>query len=136
MKLRTPLNVIFGSAQMIELYSKNNIICKNTKIIGKYSKSRKQNSYRMLRLVNNLIDLTKIDSGFLKLNMQNYNIVNIVEDITLSVAEYIESKNINIVFDTDVEEKYMACDVDMIERIILNLLSNADKFTPLRAIYV
>lgn len=129
-ELRTPLNVIFSSAQIIELYSQNNNNNENCKNILKYSKSLKQNCNRMLRLVNNLIDLTKIDSGFLKLNMQNHNIVNIVEDITLSVAEYIENKNINLIFDTDIEEKYMAFDVDMIERIILNLLSNAVKFTP------
>lgn len=129
-ELRTPLNVIFSSAQIIELYSQNNNNNENSKNILKYSKSLKQNCNRMLRLVNNLIDLTKIDSGFLKLNMQNHNIVNIVEDITLSVAEYIENKNINLIFDTDIEEKYMAFDVDMIERIILNLLSNAVKFTP------
>lgn len=129
-EFRTPLNVIFGCAQIIELYAQNNTICENKTSISKYSRSLKQNCNRMLRLVNNLIDLTKIDSGFLRLNMQNYNIVSIVEDVTLSVAQYIESKNINLVFDTDVEEKYMACDVDMIERIILNLLSNAVKFTP------
>jgi len=129
-ELRTPLNVIFSSAQIIELYAQNNTNCENNKNILKYSRSLKQNANRMLRLVNNLIDLTKIDSGFLKLNMQNHNIVNIVEDITLSVAEYIENKNISLVFDTDIEEKYMAFDVDMIERIILNLLSNAVKFTP------
>lgn len=90
----------------------------------------KQNCYRMLRLVNNLIDLTKIDSGYLKLNLKNQEVISIVEDIILSVAEYIESKNISIQFDTEVEEKYMACDEDIIERVILNLLSNAVKFTP------
>lgn len=129
-ELRTPLNVIFSSAQIMELYVENNKVCENTKNIAKYSKSLKQNCYRMLRIVNNLIDLTRIDSGFFKLNMQNHNIVNVVEDITLSVAEYIQNKNVNLIFDTDVEEKYMAFDVDMIERIILNLLSNAVKFTP------
>lgn len=129
-ELRTPLNVIFGTAQIIELYSQNDTICENKKNIARYSKSLKQNCYRMLRLVNNLIDLTKIDSGFLKLNIQNHNIVSVVEDVTLSVAEYIESKNINIQFDTDVEEKYSAFDTDAIERIMLNLLSNAVKFTP------
>jgi PAS domain S-box-containing protein len=129
-ELRTPLNVIFGAVQLIEYYSESDTVCENKKNVAKYSKSMRQNCYRMLRLVNNLIDLTKLDSGFLKLNLQNYNIVSIVEDITLSVAEYIESKNINILFDTEVEEKYLACDVDMIERIMLNLLSNAVKFTP------
>jgi PAS domain S-box-containing protein len=129
-ELRTPLNVIFGAVQLIEYYSDNNTVCENRQTIAKYSKSMRQNCYRMLRLVNNLIDLTKIDSGFLKLNLQNHNVVNVVEDITLSVAQYIESKNINIEFDTEVEEKYLACDADMIERIMLNLLSNAVKFTP------
>jgi PAS domain S-box-containing protein len=129
-ELRTPLNVIFGAVQLIEYYAESNTVCENRKNVAKYSKSMRQNCYRMLRLVNNLIDLTKLDSGFLKLNLQNHNIISIVEDITLSVAEYIESKNINIQFDTEVEEKYLACDADMIERIMLNLLSNAVKFTP------
>jgi PAS domain S-box-containing protein len=129
-ELRTPLNVIFGAVQLIEYYSQNNSICENRQNITKYSKSMRQNCYRMLRLVNNLIDLTRLDSGFLKLNLQNHNIINIIEDITLSVAQYIESKNINIEFDTETEEKYLACDADMIERIMLNILSNAVKFTP------
>jgi PAS domain S-box-containing protein len=129
-ELRTPLNVIFGAIQLIEYYSENNSVVENKQNITKYSKSMRQNCFRMLRLVNNLIDLTRIDSGFLKLNLQNNNIINIVEDITLSVAQYIENKNINIEFDTEVEEKYLACDADMIERIILNILSNAVKFTP------
>jgi PAS domain S-box-containing protein len=129
-ELRTPLNVIFGAVQLIEYYTKSNKVYENRGNIAKYSKSMRQNCYRMLRLVNNLIDLTKLDSGFLKLNLQNHNIITIVEDITLSVAQYIESKNINIEFDTEMEEKYIACDADMIERIMLNILSNAVKFTP------
>lgn len=129
-ELRTPLNVIFGAVQLIEYYSENKIIWENSTNITKYSKSMRQNCYRMLRLVNNLIDLTKLDSGFLQLNLHNYNIVSVVEDITLSVAQYIESKNISIEFDTEIEEKFMACDTDIIERVILNLLSNAVKFTP------
>jgi signal transduction histidine kinase len=65
----------------------------------------------------------------LKLNLKNYDIVNVVEDIALSVADYVEDKGIELIFDTDVEEKRMAVDVDKIERVILNLLSNAIKFT-------
>jgi len=52
-----------------------------------------------------------------------------VEDITLSVAEYIENKGLSLIFDTEIEELVMACDPDKIERIILNLISNAVKFT-------
>jgi signal transduction histidine kinase len=89
----------------------------------------KQNCYRLLRLINNLIDITKIDSGFINLNLQNKNIVEVIENVTLSTVEYVESKCRTIIFDTDVEEKIMAFDPEKIERIILNLISNAVKFT-------
>jgi signal transduction histidine kinase len=61
--------------------------------------------------------------------MQNQNIVKIVEDITMSIVGFTDMKGINLLFDTDIEEKVIACDVDKIERIILNLISNAIKFT-------
>jgi len=61
--------------------------------------------------------------------MTNCNIVEVVEEITLSVAQYINNNNINLIFDTDVEEKILACDPDKMERIMLNLLSNCLKFT-------
>jgi len=95
----------------------------------KYNGMMKQNSYRLIRLINNLIDITKIDSGFTSMTWQNVNIVKIVEDITLSVASFIESKQIELIFDTDIEEKFTACDTNKIETIIFNLLSNATKFT-------
>ncbi|WP_251861166.1 ATP-binding protein [Clostridium sp. Marseille-Q2269] len=125
-ELKTPLNVIFTAVQILDLYKKDE------KSHGKkeqYIKVIKQNCYRLMRLINNLLDTTKLDSGYLKLNLVNCNVVNLIEEITLSVVYYAESKNINIVFDTDVEEKIMAVDPDKIERIVLNLLSNAIKFT-------
>lgn len=79
--------------------------------------------------MNNLIDISKSDVGYLKLNMHNFNIVSIIEDITLSVCEIYKINGIRIVFDTNTEEKIMAIDCDKIERIMLNLLSNAVKFT-------
>jgi signal transduction histidine kinase len=56
--------------------------------------------------------------------------VNVVEEIVISVVDYVESKGISITFDTEIEEKVMAFDIDAMERIILNLLSNSIKFTP------
>lgn len=95
----------------------------------KYVKMMKQNCNRLLKLVNNIVDITRIDSGFMKMNMRNENIVSVIEDITQSVAEYSNSMGISLIFDTDIEEKIIACDADKIERVILNLLSNALKFT-------
>nr|WP_274601624.1 HAMP domain-containing sensor histidine kinase [Clostridium rhizosphaerae] len=62
--------------------------------------------------------------------MNSYNIVEIIENITLSVVPYAEQKGIEVIFDTDFEEKFITCDEEKIERILLNLLSNSIKFTP------
>lgn len=128
-ELKTPLNVILSALQIMDLYNKYDKNLSAYYNCLKYQKIMRQNCYRLLRLINNLIDLSKIDSGFLELHLKNYNIINLVEDITLSVADYIGSKGINLIFDTDAEEKIIACDGDKIERIMLNLLSNAVKFT-------
>jgi two-component system CheB/CheR fusion protein len=128
-ELRTPLNVIMSTLQLLIIH-KENI---DTKVLPekqeRYFNIMKQNCYRQLRLVNNMIDITKIDSGYFEINQQNHNIVSVIENITLSVSEYIKSKGLELVFDTDVEERIIACDLDSFERIMLNLLSNAVKFT-------
>ncbi|AJA47342.1 sensor histidine kinase ResE [Clostridium pasteurianum DSM 525 = ATCC 6013] len=126
-ELRTPLNILLSSLQVLNLYL-NKKPC-DIKSSQKYTNIMKQNCFRLLRLINNLLDITKIDSGFYQLNLYNHDIVSIVEDITLSVADYLKDKKINIIFDTDIEEKIIACDEEKIERIILNLLSNSIKFT-------
>lgn len=126
-ELRTPLNLILSTLQLLDFKVENGTLelvhmRKNNRII-------QQNCYRLLRLINNLIDITKIDSGYFSINLKNHNIINVIEETALSVAEYVKNKDIQLLFDTDAEEKIMACDPDQIERIVLNLLSNAVKFT-------
>lgn len=116
-----------GTTQLVRKKIDNNSL--NIENLSKHIDTIKQNSYRLLRLVNNLIDISRIDIGYYNLQPSNYNIVSVVEDITLSVADYIEDKNINLIFDTDTEEVMTSCDPDKIERVILNLLSNAIKYT-------
>jgi len=129
-EFKTPLNVIFSAIQILGLTENVDLPSSFEVKLNKYLRLIKQNCYRLLRLVNNLIDLSKADSGYLKPNMRNYNIINIVENVTLSVVDYAENRDIELIFDTDTEEKIMAVDDEKIERIILNLLSNAIKFTP------
>lgn len=128
-ELRTPLNVILSTLQLLDIYVKNNNVYNKENKFKKYNNIMKQNCYRQLRLVNNMIDITKLDAGFFELNLQNCNIINVVENVTLSVSEYIKNKSIDLIFDTDTEECTIACDPDKIERIMLNLLSNSIKFT-------
>ena len=128
-ELRTPLNIILGTIQMFNVYLKDNLEVDRGQVRKKID-MQVQNCYRLLRLVNNLIDISKIDTGKLQISMSRCDIIQIVEAITLSVAEYVEDKGIHLVFDTDIEERIIKCDLDAIERIVLNLLSNAIKFTP------
>ncbi|HHW00454.1 MAG TPA: PAS domain S-box protein [Clostridiaceae bacterium] len=126
-EFKTPLNVILSAIQLMKSQMDFDLY---TSSMRKCIKAIQQNCFRLLRLVNNLIDITKIDSNYFEFTPQNYNIVELVENITMSVVDYAKNKNITIIFDTNVEEKIIACDPDHIERVMLNLLSNAIKFTP------
>jgi signal transduction histidine kinase len=128
-ELKTPLNVIFSIAQLFEFYITNHIMEDTTGKISKGIHTMKQNCYRLTRLISNIVDMSKLESGFVTLNLSNNNIVDVAEEIVQSVAEYVQDRGMHIVFDTDVEEKIIACDPYKIERILLNLISNAIKFS-------
>lgn len=127
-ELRTPINAVLCSIQLLELERNRDFGC--FKAHEKTLAIMKQNCMRLLRLVNNYIDITKIDTGFQKLQLKNVDIVPLVEEIVMSVSDYAKQKGIQLIFDTNVEEQAVACDPEKIERIVLNLLSNAVKFTP------
>ena len=125
-EFRTPINIILSVIQL--LLSNNNEI--NNKLNYKsYLPILKQNSYRLLRLVNNSIDAARLSNNFYDLKLKNYNIISVVEDITMYALRCLKETKRNIIFDTDEEEVILACDLDKIEKIILNLISNAIKFS-------
>lgn len=128
-ELRTPLNIFYSTVQLLDrIYLKDD---REFKLIyKKYKKTLHINCKRMLRLVNNIVDISKIETGTLNARFDNYNIVAVVEDVTLSVVNYAKLKNINIQFDTNTEENVTKCDPNLLERVMLNLLSNAIKFSP------
>ena len=127
-ELKTPINVIYSGVQMItmdlQLPNENKILRSKA-----YLKTMKKNCLRIIRLINNFLDTTKLESGSIKLSKRNSDIVYTIENIVQSVASYLKDKNINIIFDTDIEEKIMSYDEEVIERILLNLLSNSIKFS-------
>ena len=128
-ELKTPLNIFYSIIQVLDLnVEKDENDFKQA--YKKYNKGLKVNFYRMFKMITNLIDLTKFDSNFEKVKFNNYDIVKLCEDICLSVITYAEQKNIEIVFDTEKEEEIIRCNGEYMERIMLNILSNAIKFTP------
>ena len=123
-ELRTPINLIYSALQLNEVYLKEG----NIVSIDKNNDTIKQNCLRLIRTINNFIDTNKISEGYLKANMRVYNIVSISENISLACNKYIEKIENTLIFDSVEEEIYVECDKDMIERILLNLLSNSVKY--------
>ncbi|WP_163192827.1 PAS domain-containing sensor histidine kinase [Clostridium thermarum] len=125
-ELRTPVNLIYSCLQVMEKNrGEENSKCRE----DFYHTTMKQNCLRLTRTINNIIDVTTMDSGYYTTSYSTVEIVSLFEDITGAVAAYMVDKNKYIIFDTDIEEKEMVVDRDLLERMLLNLLSNAVKFS-------
>lgn len=126
-ELRSPANIIIAASQLLltDRYRKE----LKLNAVGHIEKVQ-INSYRLLRLINNFLDIQKSEAGYLKLNMVNFDIVTFSEELTDSITHLTDSKGIQVIFDTEFEKKIIAMDIEKYERILLNLLSNATKFTP------
>lgn len=120
--LRSHLNVITSAAQFMEHNYKDDKNIKYIEII-------KRNSFKMLKLINNLIDSNKIKNNYYKLNKKNIDIVPMIENTISCIEKFASERNINLIFDTNEEECIMAIDPEAIDRVIMNLLSNAIKFS-------
>lgn len=125
-ELRTPITIIYSSLQLANSVYKNEI----TPNIQKTLFRIEQNCARLLKLVNNILDISKAEAGFLTLHENNFDIVEATESIVESSNFYSENKQIKLIFDTNTEECPVTLDRDKYEKILLNLLSNAVKFTP------
>ncbi|HBE9323694.1 TPA: sporulation-associated two-component system sensor histidine kinase [Clostridioides difficile] len=128
-ELKTPLNVISSSNQLVDSFYRSEKIKDYNNNIKSHVDLVRQSSYRLQRLINNIIDLTKMESGFYTLKLAKYNIVSVIEDLFMNIEEYALRKDIKILFDTELEEINIYIDKVEIERIMLNLLSNCIKFT-------
>ena len=132
-ELKTPLNIIYSMLQLVELELEKIPQGRPQEIdaekLKRYRQLSKQNVFRLLRLINNITEVSHIGTGYYSIKKVNCNVVKIIEDITMSVVDYVRNKKLDIIFDTEIEELTMGCDPEKIERIILNLLSNAVKYT-------
>ncbi|WP_300259526.1 sensor histidine kinase [Clostridium sp.] len=126
-ELRTPLNVILSTVQLIKLKNKKDCLGKYQ--VEDYTNTLKNNANHLLKIINDIIDSSKIESGTYRLNIEKQDIVSLVEDTSLSLKAYIEENNLEIIIDPEIEELEVECDKNEIERCVINLLSNAVKYT-------
>lgn len=125
-EMRTPSSIINIALQAIESLYTDEV----TSNIGKHLKIIKQNTNRQLRLINNLLDITRIHSGNIKLNKSIFDIVYLTKLIISSVELYANQKRITVNFTSNISKLNVYLDDEKYERIILNLLANSLKFTP------
>ena len=123
-EFRTPLTLILGPAEKIEKNESANPV-KDASIITR-------NSKRLLQLVNQLLDLSKLDAGKLKLEASSGNIISFVKGLALSFESLSESRDVMIKIKSDKEFIEVYFDREKMVKVFSNLLSNAFKFTPER----
>ncbi len=122
-EIRTPLNSVFGNAQLLEM---TNLTEEQTELI----KNLKDSGKNLLSLINDILDLSKIEAGGLKINLDEFNLHNCISDIIKMQMNVANGKGIFL--KTDISENVPHClmgDQLRIKQVLLNLLGNAVKFT-------
>lgn len=120
-EFRTPLTIISGMADQIDQNP--------GKWMNKGMDMIKRNSLNLLNLVNQILDLRKLESGQHKLHLVQTDIIAYLHYLTDSFHSMTESQSIQLSFNTRESEVWMDIDKEKIQRILTNLLSNAIKFT-------
>ncbi|CAG4994004.1 Sensor histidine kinase RcsC [Dyadobacter sp. CECT 9275] len=122
-EFRTPLTLILTPAQRLKqtLATPDQL---------RWLTAIERNAYQLLRLINQLLDLSKLESGSLKITESVGDVGRFVSDQVLSFSDEADRKGVKIVWINSLEAGAYWFDVEKLERIILNLISNALKFTP------
>ena len=121
-EFRTPISLIM--APVDKILSENEPVDLNVHV-----STIKRNARRLLSLVNQLLDIRKIEEREFNLNLQKAELVSFVKELVDSFKDLSERKSITLFFASELSEFYTQFDANKIERIIFNLLSNAFKFT-------
>ncbi len=128
-EFRTPLTVIMGMTEQLNVKAAELPKSYKEKITGGLSLIQR-NGHNLLHLINQLLDLSKLDSGKLKLKLVQGDIVVYLQYLTESFYSMAEDKGIRLTFYSEEESLLMDYDEEKIQQIVYNLLSNAIKFTP------
>ncbi|HSG68079.1 MAG TPA: ATP-binding protein, partial [Bacteroidales bacterium] len=122
-EFRTPLTLILGPLEKLISTTEDEGCVKDLSMM-------QRNAKRLQRLINQLLNLSKLEAGEMKLIAGERNIVSLVRGYVHSFESLAKQKNIRLKFSSDDERTLVYVDNDKIEKILYNLLSNAFKFTP------
>lgn len=121
-EFRTPLTLIKGPIEKT-IETKESLTKEEIEMINR-------NASRLHRLVNQLLDLSRIDANTLKLSTQYGNLYKFIRIVSSAFSSYAEQRKINFLINIPTEDFLIMFDHDKLEKIVYNLLSNALKFTP------
>ncbi len=124
-EFRTPLTVILGMTDTLRSNYENKVDESPKKSLEMI----KRNGKNLLHLVNELLDLAKVESGSMELDLVQTDVVPFIKYFSESFHSLAESKNINLTVYSEIDSVEMDIDVNKLASIISNLLSNAIKFT-------
>ena len=125
-ELKTPIAIINSSIEAMQFLCKNELSDESKGYLEKIRHS----SNRQLKLVNNLLDITRANAGYLKTKNKNLDIVMLTQSAIELVKSIAVQKSIMISFSSTLSKKVIGIDEEKYERILFNILSNAIKFTP------
>jgi len=127
-ELRTPLNAIIGFSQVLQEQYFGKLNSKQTEYITDILESGKH----LLSLINDILDLSKIEAGKLELELSKVKIKDLLEGSLIMIKEKALVHGIKLDFNTsgDLEDLEITADTRRIKQVMFNLLSNAAKFTP------
>jgi signal transduction histidine kinase len=126
-EFKTPISIMLIAIELIEQHINNNGADMDLK---DNISAIKQNAMRLSRLVHNLLDITKIDAGFMQANFTNEDLTQLLQHLVKSLEVFTLKKSIGISFYCSKKSIMMPVDKVWIDRIMLNLISNALKHTP------
>jgi two-component system cell cycle sensor histidine kinase PleC len=126
-ELRTPLNAIIGFAQVLH---EGIGVEKPSERQRDYMKDIDQAGRHLLGIISEILDIAKIESGSFELDIEEYELAEILSDCTRLVAERFTGKKQRLVIDLEPGLPNVRIDGRRVKQVLLNLLSNAHKFTP------
>ncbi|PHV69208.1 hypothetical protein CS063_17120 [Sporanaerobium hydrogeniformans] len=128
-ELKKPIGVLLENVEVIESFLKEYQEMENKEGWQRYIGMLRQNGNRLERLVSNLVDNNKIERGAFELQLEYYDIVQLMEHMVASIRNYVEDKGLELCLDKPTTRVIIFCDAKQIQRIFLNLISNAIKYT-------
>ena len=120
--LRTPLNAIIGYTTLAK---KEESPEKQLEYVNKIDTASRQ----LLAIVNDVLEMSRIESGKIELEQRRTDIEECVREAGEIIKTQLNEKNITFTQSSDVEDKWVLCDKNLLTRVLMNLLSNAGKFT-------